>query len=210
MERVCESLGLSATTDQQAALLSYLELLGRWNQTHNLTAIRRPAEMLTQHLADCLAAVAALGRHACGATARRILDVGSGGGLPGLLLAMFRPASTVVCIDAVAKKAAFIRQAAGQLRLENAEARHGRVEALPGPPFDLITARALATLAQFVQMTRHLLAEGGCWMAMKGQAPGEEILQLPPEVEAFHVERLSVPGLDAQRCLVWMRLRRDT
>ncbi|MBL8341966.1 MAG: 16S rRNA (guanine(527)-N(7))-methyltransferase RsmG [Rubrivivax sp.] len=210
MQQVCQSLGVAATAAQQAALAGYLDLLGRWNQTHNLTAVRQPAEMLTHHLADCLAAVAALERHPCGAAAHRILDVGSGGGLPGLLLALFRPSSTVMCIDAVAKKVAFIRQASGQLRLANVEARHGRVETLTGPPFDLITARALATLVQFVELTRHLVAERGCWMAMKGQVPAEEIQQLPSDVEVFHVEPLTVPGLDAQRCLVWMRPRRDT
>lgn len=207
---LCAALGLTASDGQVAAMAGYLGLLERWNRAHNLTAVRDTRAMLTLHLADCSAAVAALQRHACGKTARRILDVGSGGGLPGLLLALFRPESTVVCVDAVGKKAAFVRQAAGQLGLGNVEAHHGRVEALRVEPFDLITARAFATLADLVRLTRGLLSETGCWMAMKGQPPQAEIAALPAAVTVFHVEPLVVPGLDAQRCLVWMRLSRDT
>jgi 16S rRNA (guanine527-N7)-methyltransferase len=209
--RLCAQLDLAATDRQIAGLASYLALLQRWNRAHNLTAVRDPAEMLTLHLADCLAAAAALARHPCGAPAHRILDVGSGGGLPGLPLALFRPSSIVVCVDAVAKKAAFIRQAAGELGLPNLRVEHGRVEAMAAAPaFDLITARAFASLAELVRLTRRLIAEGGCWTAMKGQRPDEELRELPPDVLAFHVEPLAVPGLDAQRCLVWMRLSRDT
>jgi 16S rRNA (guanine527-N7)-methyltransferase len=208
--QVCAELALGASEARVAAMADYLQLLERWNRTHNLTAVREPEAMLTQHLADCLAAVAALQRHPCGAAARRVLDVGSGGGLPGVLLALFRPQSQVVCIDAVGKKAAFIRQAAGQLRLANLDARHGRVEHLACEPFDLITARAFADLAELVRLTRRLLGSAGCWMAMKGQVPDAEIACLPPDVQVFHVEPLEVPGLEARRCLVWMQLSRDS
>lgn len=207
--QVCAELGLDASDAQLAAMGAYLGLLERWNRTHNLTAVREPGAMVTHHLADCLAAVAALRRQPGAAGAARILDVGSGGGLPGLLLALFRPESVVVCIDAVGKKAAFIRQAAGQLGLRNVEARHGRVEDLAADPFDLVTARAFGDLAQLVRLTRRLLGPSGCWMAMKGQVPEAEIRALPGDVEVFHVEPLAVPGLGAHRCLVWMRLSRD-
>jgi 16S rRNA (guanine527-N7)-methyltransferase len=110
----------------------------------------------------------------------------------------------------VGKKAAFIRQVAGSLGLTNLRAEHGRVESWTGPPCDLVTARAFATLAELVRVTRHTLVAGGQWMAMKGQVPEDEMAELPPDVEVFHVEPLTVPGLGARRCLVWMRLRRDT
>lgn len=210
VRQICADLALPASDEQVTAMLQYLALLERWNRTHNLTAVRDPQAMLAHHLADCLAAVAALGRQSWDAGLGRILDVGSGGGLPGLLLALFRPACTVVCIDAVGKKAAFIRQAAGLMGLGNVQAHHGRVETLAAPPFDLITARAFSTLADLIRLTRHLIADSGVWMAMKGQVPEAEIRELPPEIGMFHVEPLHVPGLQAQRCLVWMRLRRDT
>jgi 16S rRNA (guanine527-N7)-methyltransferase len=147
-----------------------------------------------------------LRRH-LGVRAARILDVGSGGGLPGVVLAAAEPAWDVTCIDAVGKKAAFVRQAAGELELLNLHVAHARVETLRSPPFDVITARAFAALPEFVRLTRPLLAPGGVWMAMKGKRPDDEIAALPADVEPFHVESLAVPGLDADRCLVWMRPR---
>lgn len=215
----CSLLGLPAEPTQVDAMLHYLGLLRRWNATYNLTAVRDPSAMVTQHLVDCLAAAAALERR-LGATPEhrrdtgdagiRILDVGSGGGLPGVVLAIMRPAWSVTCLDAVAKKAAFVRQVAGALRLENLHAVHARVEAWSGEAFDLVTARAFASLPDLVRLTAPLLRPQGCWMAMKGQVPEAEISALPSDVEAFHVEPLTVPGLDAQRCLVWMRRRSDT
>ena len=136
----------------------------------------------------------------------RLLDVGSGGGLPGVLLAIMLPALEVTCVDSVGKKAAFIRQAAATLGLQNLHAAHARVEALAVTPFDLITSRAFASLTDFTNLSRNLLAPGACWMAMKGKRPDAEIAALPPGIEVFHVEPLLVPGLDAERCLVWMRL----
>jgi 16S rRNA (guanine527-N7)-methyltransferase len=188
--------------EQQAQLDSYLDLLQRWNATYNLTAVREREGMLRQHLADCLAVIAPLSAHL---QQGRVLDVGSGGGLPGVVLAVMLPALDVTCVDTVGKKAAFVRQVALTLQLANLHAEHCRVEQLKARPFDLITARAFASLADFSRLTRHLLAPGGVWMALKGKHPADEIAALPADVSVFHVERLSVPGLDAERCLVWMR-----
>lgn len=187
-------------------LATFRDLLVKWNGTYNLTALRDPAQMRTQHLADCLAVVAPLRRHAAGRPLR-LLDVGSGGGLPGVVLAAVEPGWDVTCVDTVGKKAAFVRQVAAELGLPNLRAEHARVEALKAPPFDLITSRAFASLLDFVQLTRPLLAPGGVWMAMKGKPPSDEVSALPSNLEVFHVEPLTVPGLDAERCLVWMRPR---
>jgi 16S rRNA (guanine527-N7)-methyltransferase len=188
-------------------LEAYLALLAKWNAAYNLTAVRDPGQMRIQHLADCQAVVAPLHRHLGAERPARILDVGSGGGLPGVLLALADPAWSVTCVDAVGKKAAFVRQVAGELALPNLRAEHGRVEALQAPPFDAITARAFSSLADLVRLTRRLLAPGGAWVAMKGQRPDDEIAALPPDIEVFHVEHLDIPGLDAERCLIWMRPR---
>jgi len=205
LEPICAALGLAPTEAQRSALLQYLDLLKRWNATHNLTAVRDHAGMLTQHLADCMAVIPPLTRRA---GKGRLLDVGSGGGLPGVVIATLLPGWDVTCVDAVAKKVAFIRQVAGALALPNLHAVHSRVERLPAAPFDLITSRAFASLADFTALSRRHLAPAGAWMAMKGRAPDDEIAGLPPDVEVFHVEPLQVPGLDAQRCLVWMQPRR--
>lgn len=202
------TLGLGLDDRQVAALAAYLALLQRWNATYNLTAVRDEQEMLIQHLADCLAVVPAVRRwRQQHPTARRVLDVGSGGGLPGVVLAIVEPALQVVCVDTVGKKAAFIRQAGLELRLGNLAAAHARVEALREPPFDLIACRAFAALADFTRLTLSSLASDGVWMAMKGRRPDDEIAALPPAIEVFHVEQLNVPGLSAERCLVWMRRR---
>lgn len=200
-----QALGVSLQAAQVAALLGYLDLLQRWNTTYNLTAVRDREAMRRQHLVDCLAVVPALGRSA--PRARTVLDVGSGGGLPGVVLAAVLPNLEVHCVDAVAKKMAFVRQVAATLRLPNLHARHARVEALHGERFDVITSRAFASLAGFTRLTRDCLAPGGVWLAMKGQRPDDELRALPAEVDVFHVEPLQVPGLQAERCIVWMRPR---
>lgn len=199
-------LGADLTTAQSACFEGYLALLSRWNATYNLTAVRDPAQMLVQHLADCLAVIPPLRRRLAEVPARRLLDVGSGGGLPGLVIAAMEPGLDVTCVDSVGKKAAFVRQAAGELGLRNLHAEHARVEQWRAPPFELITARAFASLADLVWLTRPLLAVGGAWLAMKGRHPDDEIAALPADIDVFHVEPLQVPALDAERCIVWMRV----
>ncbi|HEV8311472.1 MAG TPA: 16S rRNA (guanine(527)-N(7))-methyltransferase RsmG [Burkholderiaceae bacterium] len=205
LERDAAALGLSLSPAQRDQLLAYLQLLLRWNATYNLTAVRDAEAMRTQHLADCLAVVPPLRRHLGGREAR-LLDVGSGGGLPGVVLAVLMPSLAVTCVDTVGKKAAFVRQVAAELHLPNLRAEHARVERLSGE-FDVITARAFATLAELITLTRQRLAAGGAWMAMKGKHPEDELAALPADAEVFHVEHLDIPGLAAERCLVWMRLR---
>jgi 16S rRNA (guanine527-N7)-methyltransferase len=202
-----EQLGLPADEHQLRQLADYLGLLQRWNKTYNLTALRDPAQMFTHHLADCLAALPSLQRTVDERQGLKLLDVGSGGGLPGVLIAILCPQLQVSCVDTVGKKAAFIRQAAAELGLRQLRAEHARVEQLPGR-YDVITSRAFATLVDFVALTRERLAPEGLWMAMKGKRPDDEIATLPADVEVFHVEPLRVPGLDAERCLIWMRLQR--
>lgn len=204
LDDIAMRLGLSLPAPVAGKLLRYLDLLQRWNGTYNLTAVRDPADMLTQHLADCLAVIGPMRRALEGRVTPRILDVGSGGGLPGVVIAAVCPAWQVVCVDTVGKKAAFIRQAALEMQLPNLRAEHARIEQLPAGDFDLVTSRAFATLAEFTRLTRRHLAGGGVWMAMKGKRPDEELLALS-EVDVFHVEQVAVPGLNAERCLIWMR-----
>jgi 16S rRNA (guanine527-N7)-methyltransferase len=205
LDALSAALGLPTSTPQRAGLVAYVDLLARWNATYNLTAVREREAVWAQHIADCLAVLPALDRHLAGGGTWRVLDVGSGGGLPGVVLALMRPALDVTCVDAVGKKAAFVRQVAGALALPNLHAVHGRVEALRAPPFELVTSRAFASLADFVRLTRPLLAPGGSWLAMKGKLPADEIAALPADVTVFHVEPIGVPGLDAERCLVWIK-----
>jgi 16S rRNA (guanine527-N7)-methyltransferase len=202
---IAKQLALELADAQADQLLAYLALLQRWNATYNLTAVREPDRMLTQHLADCLAVINPMRRHVGPSSSYRLLDVGSGGGLPGALIAILDPSMDVTCVDTVGKKAAFIQQVAASLRLRNLHAQHARVEQMKSAPFDVITARAFASLLDFVTLTRQHLAEGGVWMAMKGKAPADEIAALPADITVFHVEQLVVPGLDAERCIVWMR-----
>jgi 16S rRNA (guanine527-N7)-methyltransferase len=200
------ALDLPLSAAQQGQLLEHLALLAKWSKVYNLTAVREPASMLRLHLLDSLAALPALRRHTGGATTR-VLDVGSGGGLPGVAFAIAAPELSVTCVDTVEKKARFIAQVAAELALPNLRAEHARVEQLQAPPFPLICCRAFAALPDFVNWTRALLAPGGAWMALKGQYPADEIAALPVDVEVFHVEQLQVPGVDAQRCIVWMRAK---
>ena len=206
LQAAATALAVPLSAPQAELLFAYLAMLQRWNSTYNLTAVRDPAQMLTQHLADCLAIIQPL-RRFCGNAPYRLLDVGSGGGLPGVVIAALNPQLDVTCVDSVGKKAAFVRQVAGELRLPNLHAEHARVEQLTLPPVHLVTSRAFASLADFTRLTRQHVACGGAWLAMKGKHPAEEIDGLPRDVEVFHVEQLSVPGLDASRCLVWMRAR---
>lgn len=197
-------LGCELNAHQAESLERYLALLTKWNQVHNLTAIRNPADMRVQHLLDCLAVVVPL-RRIAGTGPARVLDVGSGAGLPGVVLAIAAPELQITCVDAVAKKAAFVTQVAAELALKNLRSEHARAEQLRLPPFDLITSRALGSLRDLVRLTRRLLKPGGAWMAMKGMHPTEEIAELAADAEVFHVEPLHIPGQAGERCLVWMR-----
>ncbi len=202
---IAAQLDLPLSDEAATLLLDYIDLLQRWNSTYNLTAVRDPQRMLIQHIADCLAVIAPLRQQLANEAPRRLLDVGSGGGLPGVVIAILCPTIAVTCVDAVGKKAAFIRQVAASLRLRNLHAEHARVEQLNDATFDVITSRAFASLSDFVALTRQHLASSGVWLAMKGRPPADEQATLPPDIDVFHVEQLSIPELNAERCLVWMR-----
>jgi 16S rRNA (guanine527-N7)-methyltransferase len=212
LEPVLAGVGVELDESQRQRCASYMGMLAHWNKTYNLTALRDASEMLTHHLSDCLAVLPHLAQHlsvvaADGEAAGvRVLDVGSGGGLPGVLLAIARPELQVCCVDTVGKKAAFIRQVAAELRLPNLRAEHSRVEDMR-TQHEIVASRAFASLADFVALTRDRLSPGGVWMAMKGKSTEAEQAALPADIEVFHVEHLQVPGLDAERCLVWMRVR---
>ena len=196
-------LGLQLDDAQVGKLLQYLALLQKWNKVYNLTSVRDPAEMLTHHLLDSLAVVGPLLRQT-GDRSLRLLDVGSGAGLPGVVIAICCPQFQVDCVDTVAKKAAFIQQAAATLQLPNLRGVHARVESLAGP-YDVIASRAFASLADFVTWSSAALAPRGLWLAMKGKHPEPEIETLPKASIVFHVEQLTVPRLAAERCLIWLR-----
>jgi 16S rRNA (guanine527-N7)-methyltransferase len=215
LQAAATALQLPLTTEQATRLLAYRDLIAKWNKVYNLTALRDPAQMLSHHIIDSLAAAPALKRHLqqAGLENASVLDVGSGGGLPGVVLASVLENVHVACVDTVGKKAAFVQQVAHELRLPQLRGVHARVEELQDAPFDVITSRAFASLADFVQLTRmHLKPAdsahpGGVWMALKGKVPHDEITALPADVEVFHVEPLTVPGLEAERCIVWMRIK---
>lgn len=197
-----QSLSLELTQAQQQALLDYIALLGKWNKVYNLTAVREPEQMLSQHVLDCLAVLPPLKQ--VSPEALDLIDVGAGGGLPSVVFAIACPHWQITAVDTVAKKAAFIQTTAHSLRLVNLKAVHSRVEALTGG-FDVVTCRAYASLRDFCDSSRHLLKPNGVWIAMKAKLSAEELTDLPATVRVDKVEPLAVPGLDADRCLVWMR-----
>ena len=204
-----ESLSLNVAEPQQRQLLSYMALIQKWNKVYNLTALRQAQEILTHHLLDSLSAVSPLLGHIAKTKGDanagiELLDVGSGGGLPGVVIAICCPNIRVTCVDTVSKKAAFVQQVAASLRLSNLRGVHARVESLTGP-YDLICSRAFAALPDFVSWSAAALSDGGVWMAMKGKLPEAEMAALPSFAEVFHVEQLQVPGLEADRCMVWMK-----
>lgn len=196
------AMGVALSDSQAERLLAYSTLMLKWNKVYNLTALRDPASVLTHHLLDSLAAIAPLQREWAGKG--RLLDVGSGGGLPGVVIAIMRPDLEVSCLDAVAKKAAFVQQVAAELELPNLRGLHARVESLAGS-YEVISSRAFASLPDFFNGSMNLLAPGGVWLAMKGKVPADELAVVPKGVSVFHVEQLTVPGLDAERCIVWAR-----
>ena len=204
-----KALGLNVTEAQQRQLLSYMALIQKWNKVYNLTALKTPQEILTHHLLDSLSSISPLLGYLA-QSARdvgqevELLDVGSGGGLPGVVIAICCPNIRVTCVDTVSKKAAFVQQVAASLKLSNLCGLHARVESLKGP-FDVICSRAFASLPDFVSWSVGALSERGVWMAMKGKLPEAEMAALPSFAEVFHVEQLQVPGLAADRCMVWMK-----
>ncbi len=185
-------------------LVSYLDLLAKWNRTYNLTAIREPERMVTHHVFDALAVLPHLpdeSRH----PGLRLLDVGSGGGVPAIPLAIARPSWHVVALDSSHKKGAFLQQAVIELRLANVDAVIARVEEYQPPaPFDVVISRAFSDLATFVEAGARHLAKHGQIVAMKGVYPDEEIAQLPRDFRVVAAPVLAVPGIDAQRHLVVM------
>jgi 16S rRNA (guanine527-N7)-methyltransferase len=208
LQRGLKALGLSPSEAQTRQLLDYMGQISRWNKVYNLTAVRSPGEMLTHHILDSLAAVQPLRRHLgeVGIAQPRILDVGAGAGLPGVVLAILNPDWQISCVDTVGKKAAFIQQVAATLKLPNLRGVHARVEQLKAEPFDVVTSRAFASLVDFVALTRfHVKQPGGVWMAMKGKSPDAERAELPADISIMGVEPLTVPDLPEERCLVWMR-----
>ena len=204
-----KALALNVSEAQQQSLLSYMALIQKWNKVYNLTALKTPQEILSHHLLDSLSSISPLLRYLAQGPKGvdqeiELLDVGSGGGLPGVVIAICCPNICVTCVDTVAKKAAFVQQVAASLKLSNLRGLHARVESLSGP-FDVICSRAFASLPDFVNWSAGALSEKGVWMAMKGKLPEAEMAALPSFAEVFHVEQLQVPGLQADRCMVWMK-----
>lgn len=202
LEEGLSTLGLETSGEQIHQLMCFADLLRKWNKVYNLTAIRRDDEILTHHLLDSAALVPLV--KSLGPDAQNVLDVGSGGGLPSIPLAILRPDLRVTAVDAVSKKTAFLTQAAIELGLRNYSARHARIERLSGQ-YDLITSRAFANLRDFVELTRHLIKPNGLWLAMKGAVPEAEIRCLPHDATVDQVLPMVVPGLGEARHLVVMR-----
>ncbi|GAC1413614.1 MAG: 16S rRNA (guanine(527)-N(7))-methyltransferase RsmG [Burkholderiaceae bacterium] len=194
-------LSLSLDEKQLRQLLDYLSIICKWNAIYNLTAVRDPAQMVTQHLLDSLSVASAY------AGASRVLDVGAGAGLPGIVLAIWAsravPTMHIALIDAVHKKTAFLTQVKAELDLTNVSVHTGRVQQFRvDTPFDIITSRAFAELSDFIECSKHLLGANGRFLAMKGMLPEEEIRRLPRGWAIRDVMRLRVPGLDAFRHLL--------
>lgn len=193
------AMGVNLDARQEIRLLDYLALIGKWNRTYNLTAIHEPERMLTHHLLDSLSILGQVGPGP-------LLDVGSGAGLPGIPLAIARPDLKITLLDASQKRCGFMQQAAIELQLRNVSVVHARAEDFrPEIPFPQIVSRAFSDLSDFVKATRHLLAENGEWLAMKGLYPDEEIALLKGARVRSHT-RLHVPGLDAERHLILMEM----
>ncbi|MGL4667186.1 MAG: 16S rRNA (guanine(527)-N(7))-methyltransferase RsmG [Saezia sp.] len=198
-----DQLGLRPSANQVSQLCKYLEQLGRWNKVYNLTAVRDIDDMLVQHMFDCLAIIKPLQEYFL--TPIRVLDVGSGAGLPAVVIAVLNPEWQVTAVDAVHKKMAFVQQQALALGVNNLKAVHGRIEDFNDPVYELIVSRACSSLNDFVILSQGALAPHGVWCAMKGKMPTDEMDALKKRAEVFHVKQLTVPEMNAERCLVWMR-----
>lgn len=194
-----KEMGLDLSGEQQDKLLAYVEMLKKWNKTYNLTALRDESQIISHHLLDSLTLPPYL------EGAQTMLDVGSGGGQPGIPAAVCRPDLQITLLDANTKKTSFLQQAAIELELKNVRVVSSRVEAVQGLRADVITSRAFAELADFVNWTAHLLQDGGCWAAMKGVYPAAEIDRLPDSVCVERVDKIRVPQLNAERHMVILR-----
>ena len=202
LEAGLQQMDLQITAEQQQKLLDYVALIYKWNQVHNLTAVREPLEMVTLHILDSLSVLTHI-------DCKRLLDVGAGAGLPSIPLAICLPELQVTAIDAVQKKVSFMRQAKAQLGLTNFNVIHGRIEEQEVPSkdmpekFDVITSRAFSEIGLFVKLTKHLLAEGGKWLAMKGTIPQHEFEK--SGIQPDEIKVLKVAGLDAERHLIVLK-----
>lgn len=212
LAQAVQTLGLSLSAKQQNLLLVYLSQMQRWNKTYNLTAIRDPQQMLVQHVVDSLAVVKPIHEAIGHNTQATIADIGSGAGLPGVVLAVASSQWAVHCVDAVEKKMAFVRQMAGVLELPNLKALHGRVEELVPLQADIVVSRAFASLLDFATLAGRHVGETGSLVAMKGRVPEDEIAQLHAQGQwkVQSVQQLQVPLLPAQRCLVWISRQGNT
>lgn len=192
-------LGLSLSQDQQRSLLAYIALLQKWNKVYNLTAVREPENMVYQHLLDSLAVLPYVGKG-------RLLDVGTGGGLPGIVLAIARPDLEIILLDSNQKKTTFLRQVCIELELKNAKVECMRVDDYqPDTAFDMVISRAFSDLADFIRLSARLCLSGGMLLAMKGVYPYDELAQLKDQFKQHEVVALNVPGLEAQRHLVILK-----
>ncbi len=197
LQQGLQQLGIDSTVAVQQRWLAYIALLDKWNRIHNLTAIREPEKMLTHHLLDSLAIMPYL------KTGQRLLDVGSGAGLPGIPLAIALPDMSVTMVDSNQKKTSFLRQVIGELSLHNAHVVTGRVESVvPTDGYEVITSRAFSEMRVFLELTRHLLQPGGRWYVMKGVYPEQELQHLPGWAVVYDVHRLDVPEVNAHRHLL--------
>ena len=197
LEAGLTALGIALPEAAQLKLLAFRDLLLKWNRTYNLTALRDPQQAISHHLLDALAILPYVG-------AGPLLDVGSGGGFPGIPLAIARPDLSVTLVDAVQKKATFLQQAAIELELKSVAVHHARVEEMRGQ-YAQISSRAFAELARFVRLTHHPLSPGGRWLAMKGARPDDEFKALPAGSGVEAIIPLAVPGLDAERHLIILK-----
>lgn len=208
LEAAAGMLGLDMASGQRDSLLAYLDQLQRWNRTYNLTALRDPEQMLVQHVFDSLAVLPHVVDILYKNTVENalIVDVGSGAGLPGVIMAIMQPGWSVRCVDAVEKKMAFVRQMSGALHLPNLQAVHQRVETIAPYQADVVVSRAFASLSDFASLAGRHVAPKGHLLAMKGRQPSEEIdaLRRQTDWRVSHIQSLAVPELNAQRCLVWM------
>ena len=198
-----QQMGLKLTTAQQLLLLEYVALLKKWNSTYNLTALRDESKMISHHILDSLSLLAYI------KDAKTLMDVGSGGGMPGIPTAICRPDLQITLLDSNTKKTTFLQQVVIELGLSNVTVASGRVEAMHDKDVDVVTSRAFAELADFISLTKHLLNENGYWAAMKGVYPYEELEHVPASVEVEKVEKIEIPMLQGERHMVIMRPKKS-